>query len=297
MASVPFDQLDGFIWMNGEFVKWADAKIHVLTHGLHYASAVFEGERAYGGEIFKLTEHSERLHESARVMGFRIPYSVAEIDEACKQLLVKQGLQDAYVRPIAWRGSEMMGVSAQNNRINLAIAIWEWPSYFNPEQRMKGIRLDMAEYRRPDPRTAPSKAKASGLYMICTLSKHAAEAKGYSDAMMLDWRGQVAEATGANIFFVKDGKLHTPVPDCFLDGITRRTVIELARRRGIEVIERAIMPEELTGFEQCFLTGSAAEVTPVSEIGPYTFQVGEITRVLMDDYSQEVRPRQRLAAE
>ena len=201
------------------------------------------------------------------------------------------------MRPIAWRGSEMMGVSAQNNRINLAIAIWEWPSYFNPEQRMKGIRLDMAEYRRPDPRTAPSKAKASGLYMICTLSKHAAEAKGYSDAMMLDWRGQVAEATGANIFFVKDGKLHTPVPDCFLDGITRRTVIELARRRGIEVIERAIMPEELTGFEQCFLTGSAAEVTPVSEIGPYTFQVGEITRVLMDDYSQEVRPRQRLAAE
>jgi len=297
MASVPFDQLDGFIWMNGEFVKWADAKIHVLTHGLHYASAVFEGERAYGGQIFKLTEHSERLHESARVMGFRIPYSVAEIDEACRQLLVKQGLEDAYVRPIAWRGSEMMGVSAQNNRINLAIAIWEWPSYFNPEQRMKGIRLDIAEYRRPDPRTAPSKAKASGLYMICTLSKHAAEAKGYSDAMMLDWRGQVAEATGANIFFVKDGKIHTPVPDCFLDGITRRTVIDLARRRGLEVIERVIMPEELTGFEQCFLTGSAAEVTPVAEIGPYTFQVGEITRVLMDDYSQEVRPRQRLAAE
>ena len=297
MASVPFDQLDGFIWFNGEFVKWADAKIHVLTHGLHYASAVFEGERAYGGQIFKLTEHTERLHESARLMGFRIPYTVAEIDEACRQLLVKQGLQDAYVRPIAWRGSEMMGVSAQNNRINLAIAIWEWPSYFNPEQRMKGIRLDIAEYRRPDPRTAPSKAKAAGLYMICTLSKHAAEAKGYSDAMMLDWRGQVAEATGANIFFVKDGKVHTPVPDCFLDGITRRTVIDLARRRGIEVIERAIMPEELTGFEQCFLTGSAAEVTPVSEIGPYTFQVGEIARVLMDDYSEEVRPRQRIAAE
>jgi len=297
MASVPFDQLDGFIWFNGEFVKWADAKIHVLTHGLHYASAVFEGERAYGGQIFKLAEHTERLHESARLMGFRIPYSAAEINEACKQLLAKQGLQDAYVRPIAWRGSEMMGVSAQNNRINLAIAIWEWPSYFNPEQRMKGIRLDIAEYRRPDPRTAPSKAKASGLYMICTLSKHAAEAKGYSDAMMLDWRGQVAEATGANIFFVKDGKLHTPVPDCFLDGITRRTVIDLARRRGIEVIERAIMPEELAEFEQCFLTGSAAEVTPVSEIGPYTFQVGEIARLLMDDYSEEVRPRQRIAAE
>ena len=297
MASVPFDQLDGFIWMNGEFVEWADAKIHVLTHGLHYASAVFEGERAYGGQIFKLTEHSERLHESARVMGFHTPYTVAEIDEACRQLLAKQGLQDAYVRPIAWRGSEMMGVSAQNNRINLAIAIWEWPSYFNPEQRLKGIRLDMAEYRRPDPRTAPWKAKAAGLYMICTLSKHAAEAKGYSDALMLDWRGQVAEATGANVFFVKDGKLHTPAPDCFLDGITRRTVIDLARRRGIEVVERAIQPEELTGFEQCFLTGSAAEVTPVSEIGPYNFQVGEITRVLMEDYSEEVRPRQRLAAE
>ncbi|WEX07871.1 branched-chain amino acid aminotransferase [Chelativorans sp. AA-79] len=297
MASVPFDQLDGFIWMNGEFVQWADARIHVLTHGLHYASAVFEGERAYGGQIFKLTEHTERLHESARLMGFRIPYTVAEIDDACRQLLAKQNLQDAYVRPIAWRGSEMMGVSAQNNRINLAIAIWEWPSYFDPEQRLKGIRLDIAEYRRPDPRTAPSKAKASGLYMICTLSKHAAEAKGYNDAMMLDWRGQVAEATGANIFFVKDGKLHTPDPDCFLDGITRRTVIDLARRRGLEVVERTIQPEELTDFEQCFLTGSAAEVTPVAEIGPHTFQVGEITRLLMNDYSEEVRPRQRLAAE
>ncbi|WP_173931977.1 branched-chain amino acid aminotransferase [Chelativorans sp. Marseille-P2723] len=297
MASVPFDQLDGFIWFNGEFVKWADAKIHVLTHGLHYASAVFEGERAYGGEIFKLTEHTERLHESARILGFRIPYSVAEIDEACRQLLVKQGLEDAYVRPIAWRGSEMMGVSAQNNRINLAIAIWEWPSYFDPEMKLKGIRLDIAEYRRPDPRTAPSKSKAAGLYMICTLSKHAAEAKGYADALMLDWRGQVAEATGANIFFVKDGLLHTPTPDCFLDGITRRTVIDLARRRGLEVVERAIMPEEMTGFEQCFLCGTAAEVTPVSEIGPYKFQVGEITRLLMDDYAQEVRPRQSLAAE
>ncbi len=297
MASVPFDQLDGFIWFNGEFVKWADARIHVLTHGLHYASAVFEGERAYGGEIFKLTEHTERLHESARILGFRIPWSVEEIDSACRELLVKQGLEDAYVRPIAWRGSEMMGVSAQNNRINLAIAIWEWPSYFDPEQRLKGIRLDLAEYRRPDPRTAPSKSKAAGLYMICTLSKHAAEAKGYSDALMLDWRGQVAEATGANIFFVKDGRLHTPTPDCFLDGITRRTVIDLARRRGIEVIERAIMPEELDGFEQCFLTGTAAEVTPVSEIGPHTFEVGEIARLLMNDYAEEVRPRERMAAE
>ncbi|MBY8917460.1 branched-chain amino acid aminotransferase [Nitratireductor sp. L1-7-SE] len=297
MAAVPFDQLEGFIWLNGEFVKWADAKIHVLSHGLHYASAVFEGERAYGGEIFKLTEHTERLHESARILGFTIPWSVQEIDDACRELLARQGFADAYVRPIAWRGSEMMGVSAQNNRINLAIAIWQWPSYFDPEQRLKGIRLDMAEYRRPDPRTAPSRSKAAGLYMICTLSKHAAEAKGYADAMMLDWRGQVAEATGANIFFVRDGVLHTPTPDCFLDGITRRTVIDLARHRGIEVVERAIMPEELEGFEQCFLCGTAAEVTPVSEIGPYRFEVGEITRLLMNDYANEVRPKLSVAAQ
>ncbi len=209
MASVPFDQLDGFIWMNGEFVPWGDAKIHVLTHGLHYASAVFEGERAYGGAIFKLNEHTERLHESARLLGFKIPYSVAELNDASTTLLKKQGFQDAYVRPIAWRGSEQMGVSAQNNRINCAIAIWQWPSYFDSAQKLKGIRLDVAEWRRPDPRTAPSKSKAAGLYMICTMSKHAAEAKGYADAMMLDWRGQVAEATGANIFFVKDGVIHT----------------------------------------------------------------------------------------
>lgn len=294
--SVPFDQLDGHIWMNGEFVKWSEAKIHVLTHGLHYASAVFEGERAYGGEIFKLTEHSERLHESARLLGFTIPWSVAEIDTACNQLLVKQGFSDAYVRPIAWRGSEMMGVSAQKNRINLAIAIWQWPSYFDPEQRLKGIRLDLADWRRPDPRTAPSKSKAAGLYMICTMSKHAAEAKGYADALMLDWRGHVAEATGANVFFVKEGRLHTPTPDCFLDGITRRTAIDLAKRRGIEVVERTILPEEMEGFEQCFLTGTAAEVTPVSEIGPYRFEVGEITTTLMNDYSAEVQPK-RVAAE
>ena len=297
MAAVSFDQLDGHIWMNGEFVAWKDAKIHVLSHGLHYASAVFEGERAYGGEIFKLTEHTERLHESARILGFEIPYSVAEIDQACIDLLKMQGFEDAYVRPIAWRGSEMMGVSAQKNRINLAIAIWQWPSYFDPEQRLRGIRLDMAEYCRPDPRTAPSKSKAAGLYMICTLSKHAAEAKGYADALMLDWRGQVAEATGANVFFVKDGVLHTPDPDCFLDGITRRTVIDLARKRGLEIVERAIQPEELEGFEQCFLTGTAAEVTPVSEIGPYRFEVGDITRVLMNDYMDAVRPLKAEAAE
>ena len=296
MAAIPFDQRDGFIWQDGEFVSWKDAKVHVLTHGLHYASAVFEGERAYGGEIFKLTEHTERLHESARILGFEIPYSVEEIDNACRELLEKQGFVDAYVRPIAWRGSESLGVSAQNNRIHLAIAIWQWPSYFSPEEKMKGIRLDIAEYCRPDPRTAPSRSKAAGLYMICTISKHAAEAKGYADALMLDWRGQVAEATGANVFFVKDGALHTPKPDCFLDGITRRTIIDLAKRRGLEVIERVIMPEEMATFTECFLCGTAAEVTPVSEIGKYHFTPGEITNMLMNDYAAEVQPK-RIAAE
>ncbi|MEK1888189.1 MAG: branched-chain amino acid aminotransferase [Phyllobacterium sp.] len=295
MASVPFDQLEGYIWMNGEFVRWADAKIHVLTHGLHYASSVFEGERAYGGEIFKLNEHTERLHESARILGFKIPYTVDELNDACRKLLAKQGFKDAYVRPVAWRGSESMGVAAQSNKINVAIAIWQWPSYFDPAQKLKGIRLDLAEYRRPDPKTAPSKSKAAGLYMICTISKHAAEAKGYADALMLDWRGQVAEATGANVFFVKDGVIHTPTPDCFLDGITRRTVIDLAKRRGYEVVERVILPEELERFEQCFLTGTAAEVTPVSEIGPYRFNVGEIAINLMNDYAAEVMPKKAAA--
>ncbi|NRG17659.1 branched-chain amino acid aminotransferase [Rhizobiales bacterium] len=290
MAGIAFDQRDGEIWYNGDFVPWKDAKLHVLTHGLHYASCVFEGERAYGGEVFKLEEHTERLHTSANVLGFELPYSSNEINAATRELLARQNLVDAYVRPVAWRGSEMMGVSAQHNRINVAIAAWEWPSYFKPEERLKGIRLDMAEYRRPDPKTAPYKSKAAGLYMICTLSKHAAERKGYADALMLDWRGQVAEATGANVFFVKDGKIHTPTPDCFLDGITRRTVIDLARARGFEVIERVIMPEEMEGFEQCFLTGTAAEVTPVSEIGPYNFQVGEIAKVLMEDYHAAVQP-------
>ena len=295
--AVPFDQLEGQIWMNGEFIPWKDAKIHVLTHGLHYASAVFEGERAYGGRVFKLTEHNQRLHDSAEVMGFKIPYTVAELDAATVELLKRQGFSDAYVRPIAWRGSEMMGVSAQNNKINVAIAIWQWGSYFNPAEKLKGIKLDMAEYRRPDPKTAPSKAKAAGLYMICTISKHAAEAKGYADAMMLDYRGRVAEATGANIFFVKDGVIHTPDPDCFLNGITRQTVIELAKRRGIQVIERAIMPEELSTFTECFLTGSAAEVTPVSEIGPYRFTPSTICEALMNDYMKEVYPATAQAAE
>ncbi|TCM79086.1 branched-chain amino acid aminotransferase [Rhizobium sp. BK068] len=290
MASVPFDQMDGEIWFNGAFVPWKDAKIHVLTHGLHYASAVFEGERAYGGRVFKLTEHNQRLHTSAEILGFKVPYSVSELDAATIELLKRQGFSDAYVRPIAWRGSEMMGVSAQASRINVAIAIWQWGSYFNPAEKLKGIRLDIAEYRRPDPKTAPCASKAAGLYMICTISKHAAEAKGYADAMMLDYRGQVAEATGANIFFVKDGVIHTPTPDCFLNGITRQTVIELAKRRGIEVIERAIMPEELPGFSECFLTGSAAEVTPVSEIGPHKFTPATISETLMNDYMKEVYP-------
>ncbi|MDF2370059.1 MAG: branched-chain amino acid aminotransferase [Rhizobiaceae bacterium] len=295
MAAQPFDQLEGHIWYNGAFVPWKDAKLHVLSHGLHYASAVFEGERAYGGEIFKLREHTERLHYSAELLGFEIPYSIQEIDDASNELLKMQGFDDAYVRPIAWRGSEMMGVSAQHNRINLAIAIWQWPSYFKPEERLKGIRLDIAKYRRPDPATIPCKSKAAGLYMICTLSKHAAEDKGYADAMMLDWRGQVAEATGANVFFINDGIIHTPTPDCFLDGITRRTVIDLAKKRGYQVVERVIMPEEMTDFEECFLTGTAAEVTPVSEIGPYRFAVGEITSNLMRDYMQAVQPAKHAA--
>ena len=296
MASVPFDQLGGFIWFNGEFVAWEDARVHVLTHGLHYASAVFEGERAYEGRIFKLEEHTARLFKSAELLGFKIPFTQEEINAACIEEVERQGLHNAYIRPIAWRGSEMMGVSAQNNRINVAIAAWEWPSYFKPEERLKGIRLDIAEWRRPDPRTAPCKSKAAGLYMICTLSKHAAESKGYADAMMLDWRGQVAEATGANIFFTKDGVIHTPKADCFLDGITRQTVIELAHRRGYELVERAIMPEELPDFEECFLTGSAAEVTPVSEIGPYRFTPGAICKQLMADYDAEVRGRPAVKA-
>jgi branched-chain amino acid aminotransferase len=290
MAGVPFDQLDGDIWYNGEFVKWEDAQVHVLTHGLHYASSVFEGERAYGGEIFELTKHTERLHKSAEYLGFEIPYSVEEIDNACKETLKRQGLQNAYIRPIAWRGSEMMGVSAQANRINVAIAVWDWPSYFDPAEKMKGIRLDIAQWKRPDPATIPCKSKAAGLYMICTLSKHEAEAKGYADALMFDYRGQIAEATGANVFFTKDGVIHTPTPDCFLDGITRQTVIGLAKKRGLEVVERAIMPEEMADFEECFITGSAAEVTPVSEIGSYNFVPGKISAAMVEDYEKAVTP-------
>ena len=290
-AAAPFDDRPGEIWMNGQFIPWSDAQLHVLSHALHYASSVFEGERAYGGRIFKLREHTERLFRSAEILDMKIPYTVEEIDNACIELLHRQGLKDAYVRPVAWRGSEMMGVSAQTTRINVAVAIWEWPSYFDAEQRLKGIRLDMAKWRRPDPATAPSEAKAAGLYMICTLSKHAAERAGYADALMLDYRGQVAEATGANVFFVKDGELHTPTPDCFLNGITRQTVMGLAHDRQIKINERAIMPEEMATFEECFIVGTAADVTPVSEIGPYRFTVGNITTTLMNDYMNAVQPK------
>ena len=291
MSPISFDQQDGWIWLDGALTPWAEAKLHVLSHGLHYGSSVFEGERAYGGEIFKCAEHSERLLRSAEVLDFEIPYTAAEIDAAKRLVVAKNGLVDAYVRPVAWRGSEMMGVSAQKNTIHLAIAAWEWPSYFDPEQRLKGIRLDIAEYRRPDPMTAPCHSKAAGLYMICTISKHAAERKGYADALMLDWQGRVAECTGANVFFTRDGAIHTPIADCFLDGITRRTVIDLAKRRGFEVIERRIMPNELDSFNECFITGTAAEVTPVSEIGSHIYQPGNITRTLMEDYMAEVQPK------
>jgi len=289
MDDTPFDDRDGKIWYNGEMIDWRDAKLHVLSHALHYASSVFEGERSYGGNIFKLTEHSQRLVDSAVALGFEIPYSVAEIDQACIDVCEANNIVDGYVRPVAWRGSEMMGVSAQTTRINLAIAAWPWPSYFSPEARMKGIRLKTAPWKRPAPDTEPVHAKAAGLYMICTLSKHQVESEGYDDALMLDWRGQIAESTGANIFMVMgDGKLHTPIPDCFLDGITRRTVIDLARRRDIEVIERAIMPDELASATEVFLTGTATEVTPVGSIDDHSFTPGEITRVLMEDYENEV---------
>jgi len=284
MAGVPMDQREGWIWFDGELVPWKDAKIHVLTHGLHYASSVFEGQRAYGGEIFRLTDHSKRLKRSGEILGFEIPWTVEQIDEACREVLRANNLEDAYVRPLAWRGSEQMGVSAQKSKIHLAIACWYWGAYFGEEALMKGLRLDISSWRRPAPYTAPTESKASGLYMICTLARHQAQAKGYDDALMFDWRGQVAEGTGANAFFVRDGVLHTPIPDCFLNGITRQTVIELAQKRGIEVQERVIWPEELESFEQMFLTGSAAEVTPVAEAGPWRFEVGEMTRLLRKDY-------------
>ena len=289
MALIPYDDRDGVIWFDGEMIPWRDAKLHVLSHALHYASAVFEGERVYDGRVYKLSEHSERLGESARQMDMKMPYTAAEIDAATREVVAKNGIEEGYVRPLAWRGSEMMAVSAQETTIHVAIAAWPWPAYFGDEARTRGIKLAFAEYRRPAPDTAPTKTKAVGLYMICTLSKHKAEAEGYHDALMLDWRGRVAESTGANFFMVQNGTLHTPVPDCFLDGITRRAVMALATARGIAIVERIIMPDELAAADEIFVTGTAAEVTPVGRIDDLSFQVGPITRVLMEDYDILVR--------
>jgi branched-chain amino acid aminotransferase len=288
MALVPFDDRDGWIWWDGALVPWRDAKLHVLTHGLHYASAVFEGERAYAGNIFRLRDHTDRLINSARILGFEIPYTADQIDAACKETLAANNLIDAYVRPIAWRGSEMLAVSAQQTKIHLAIAVWPWPSYFG-DDRMTGIRLGMAEWKRPSPDTAPTAAKATGLYMIGTLSKHKAEAEGFADALMLDWRGLVAEATGANIFFVMDGAIHTPTPDCFLDGITRRSVMSIAKRHQMTVVERPIDGSEIGRANEVFLAGTAAEVTPVREIAGHRFTPTRITETLLKDYDVLVR--------
>ncbi len=275
---LPFDDRDGYLWYNGEMVPWRDAKLHVLSHGLHYGSCVFEGERAYGGTVFKLTEHSQRLIDSGKILGFDVPYSAAELDAATNAVIRKNGFSDCYVRPVAWRGSEQMGVSAQHSRINVAIATWEWGAYYSD------LTLTRALYQRPAPNTAPVKSKAAGLYMICTICKHDAERKGFGDALMLDYRGYLAETTGANLFLVMDGVIHTPTPDCFLDGITRRTVIELARKRGYEVVERHIKPEELESVQEIFVTGTAAEVTPVRAIDEMRFQVGPVSSQLVDDF-------------
>ncbi|MBE7638062.1 branched-chain amino acid aminotransferase [Sneathiella sp. P13V-1] len=291
MDTTSFADRDGYIWFNGKLVDWRDANVHVLTHGLHYASSVFEGVRVYDGEIFKLTEHSERLVRSAEILGFDIGMTVEEINKACIETVAANQIVNGYLRPVAWRGSEMMGVSAQQNKINFAVAAWVWPSYFDPEARMKGIHLQLSKWKRPSPETIPTESKAAGLYMICTLSKHAAEREGYDDAVMLDYRGLVAEATGANIFFAKGTTLYTPTPDCFLDGITRRTVIDLAKARGYEVVERAIKPEEMADFDECFLTGTAAEVTPVQCIDDYTFTPGAVCQTLIADYENIVHRR------
>ncbi|MFC3119703.1 branched-chain amino acid aminotransferase [Jhaorihella thermophila] len=284
-----YDDRDGQIWMDGELIDWRSANVHILTHALHYASSVFEGERAYGGKIFKSREHSERLHASAKMLDFEIPWSVDQLEEAKRQVLKANGLSDAYVRAVAWRGAgEDMGVASRRNPVRVAIAAWEWGAYYG-DAKMKGAKLDIAKWKRPSPETIPVHAKAAGLYMICTMSKHEAENKGCSDALFMDYRGYVAEATGANIFFVKDGEVHTPKPDCFLNGITRQTVIGMLEDRQIKVHERHIMPEEMEGFEQCWLTGTAAEVTPVGQIGPYNFEVGQLTREIADAYEKLVR--------
>ena len=292
MESIPYDKRSGKIWFNGRTVEWADANIHILNHGLHYASCVFEGERVYDGEIFKLEEHTERLFYSAKRMGIKVPYTQSEINEACKKIINIHKVQNGYVRPIIWRGSEMMAISAQKNKIHVAIATWEWGSYFDPKLKLNGIKLNISSWRRPAPNTIPWDTKAAGLYMICTLSKHEAEAEGFTDSLMLDHEGNIAEATGANIFFKdKNGELHTPIPDSFLDGITRRTVIEIARSKNIKVHERKISPTELPNFVGCFLTGTAAEVTPVSQISNYKFKVCNMITDLNDSYQNLVRKR------
>ncbi len=288
MALIPFDDRDGVIWMNGKLIPWREAKVHVLTHGLHYGSSVFEGERAYSGKVFKLREHTERLVKSGELLGFTIPYSVEAMEEATLAVLKAQNITNGYIRPVAWRGSEMMAVAAQATKIHVAIAAWEWPSYFSKEAKERGLRLQVSSWARPAPNTAPTSSKAAGLYMICTLSKHAAEQAGFDDALMYDWRGYVAEATGANVFFLINEELHTPTPDCFLDGITRRTVMELARKRGIKVVERHITPDEIRQAKEIFLTGTAAEVTPIGQINDMRFEVGPITKQLMQDYHELV---------
>jgi branched-chain amino acid aminotransferase len=285
---IPFDDRDGYIWMDGKMLHWREAQTHVLTHGLHYGSSVFEGERAYGGKIFKSREHSERLHKSGEILGFKVPYSVDELEKAKAEVLKANNITNGYVRPVAWRGSEMMAISAQQTQIHVAIAAWEWPSMYKKDIKEQGIRLGLAQYKRPSAETAPTASKAAGLYMICTISKHAAEKEGFDDALMLDYRGYLAEATGANLFLVIDGEVHTPTPDCFLNGITRQTVMELAQKRGLKVHERHIKPEELDRTQEIFLTGTAAEITPVREIAGRMFQVGTVTKSLMEDYHKLV---------
>lgn len=289
MATIPLDDRDGFIWMDGKMVPWREAKVHFVTHALHYGSGVFEGIRAYGGNIFKLREHNQRLLEGCKIMDMKAPYTLEEINKACEEVVRINNITDGYLRPLVWRGSEALGVTAQNNKIHLAIAAWEWPSYFSPELLAKGIAVKTSRWRRPSPDNAPVHAKACGLYMICTLSKHEAENAGYNDSLMLDYRGQVAELTGANFFMIKNGELHTPTPDCFLDGITRRTVMDLARKNGIKVVERAIFPDELKTAQEFFVTGTAAEVTPVGKIDDMVFKVGPITTKLREEYLKLVR--------
>ena len=292
MESVPYDKRSGKIWFNGKIVNWSEANIHILNHGLHYASCVFEGERVYEGEIFKLEEHTERLFYSAKRMGIKVPYTQNEINNASKSIINIQKVLNGYVRPIIWRGSEMMAISAQKNKIHVAIATWEWGSYFDPKLKLNGIKLNISNWRRPAPNTIPWDTKAAGLYMICTLSKHEAEAQGFTDSLMLDHEGNVAEATGANVFFKdQSGELHTPIPDSFLDGITRREVIKISNSKGIKVNERKIKPEELKNFEGCFLTGTAAEITPVSQIAEYKFKVCDLIKDLSDSYQNVVRKK------